>query len=76
MMNLQGAQQLAQMLVQQNPQMRNHPGIQAILRGDAAAGQQYAQNLCGTYGVNPQEAAAQAEQFFSQQGPNQGMPRR
>lgn len=55
-------------LLRQNPQMQSNPlaqnMISVIQNGDDAKGEQIARNLCGSYGVTPEEAYARAMQFF------------
>lgn len=48
--------------VANNPQFRNY--IEVLQSGDAQRGQQIAQNLCQSYGVDYNDAARQAKQFF------------
>lgn len=62
-------QMIAQMLLQQHPEIRNNPQqmqmLQAILDNDAQKGTQLANNFCKTYNANPQDATKQAQGFFS-----------
>ena len=39
--------------------------VNAIMSGDANAGQQIAQNLCNSNGVSKEEALKQAAEFFT-----------
>ena len=59
---------LALDIIQKNPALANNPNaremIAVIRNGDAAKGQQIAQNICNTYGVKPEEAISQARSFF------------
>lgn len=59
---------LAQLLVQQNPQVANNPRAQDLLNvifnNDSARGEEIARNLCQTYGVTPEQAVQQARQYF------------
>ena len=59
---------LAMNMIRNNPKVANNPNAQEFINviqiGDAAKGQQIAQNLCNTYGVTPEEAMQQAKQFF------------
>lgn len=68
--------QMQQMLMQQamsDPRIANNPQAQNILNilksGDAVAGEQMARNLCQTYGMDPQQGVAQAQQAFRTQFP-------
>ena len=55
-------------LIARNPQVVQNPNAQAMLdvlqRGDAKQGREIASNLCKSYGVTPDQAVAQAKQFF------------
>lgn len=56
--------QFAMLMLQRNPQIANTPQGQQFLRilqtGDAQAGAQMAQNICGSIGKTPQQAAQEA----------------
>lgn len=62
-------EQVAMMLLQKNPNIANSPQGQQFMdilkSGDAARGQQMAQNFCQSYGVTTDEALRQAQQFFN-----------
>lgn len=55
-------------MIERNPNLRNNPNaremINVIRSGDAQRGQQIAQNLCNTYGVDKDQAISQARSFF------------
>ncbi len=57
--------QVAMQTILNRPDLRNNQIAQQFLNivntGDVAQGQQLAQNLCQTYGLNPQDAAQQAQ---------------
>lgn len=59
---------LALDIIQKNPALANNPNaremIEVIRNGDAAKGQQIAQNICNAYGVKPEDAISQARSFF------------
>lgn len=67
-------QQLIQQALQRNPNLQNNPQaqqyIQVLMSGDAQKGQELARNICGSFGVTPEEGVKQAQQFFQQ---NRGM---
>jgi hypothetical protein len=50
------------------PQVANNPNAQSMVdvirSGDSKRGEQIARNLCDTYGVKPEDAVRQAQQFF------------
>lgn len=60
--------QFAMNMLQNNPQVMNNPQAQGLMQviqsGDAAKGQQMAENLCKTYGVTPDQALKEARKFF------------
>lgn len=60
--------QFAMNMLQSNPQVMNNPQAQGLMQviqsGDAAKGQQMAENLCKTYGVTPDQALEEARKFF------------
>nr|DAF70065.1 MAG TPA: protein of unknown function DUF4777 [Caudoviricetes sp.]DAV14963.1 MAG TPA: protein of unknown function (DUF4777) [Caudoviricetes sp.] len=60
--------QFAMNMLQNNPQIMNNPQAQGLMQviqsGDAAKGQQMAENLCKTYGVTPDQALEEARKFF------------
>lgn len=60
--------QFAMNMLQNNPQVMNNPQAQGLMQviqsGDAAKGQQMAENLCKTYGVTPDQALEEARKFF------------
>lgn len=60
--------QFAMNMLQNNPQVMNNPQAQGLMQviqsGDAAKGQQMAENLCKTYGVTPNQALEEARKFF------------
>ena len=55
-------------LINQNPQIAQNPNAQSMLNviqsGDAQKGEEIARNLCQSYGITPDQALAQAKQFF------------
>lgn len=59
---------LAMNLISQNPQIAQNPNAQSMLNviqsGDAQKGEEIARNLCNSYGIAPEQALAQAKQFF------------
>lgn len=68
--------EIQQMLMQQamsNPRIANNPQAQQVMRilqsGDAKAGEEMARNLCQTYGIDPNQGVAQAQQAFRNQFP-------
>lgn len=60
--------QFAMNILQSNPRVMNNPQAQGLMQviqsGDAAKGQQMAENLCKTYGVTPDQALQEARKFF------------
>ena len=50
------------------PQVTNNPNAQSMIEvirsGDSKRGEQIARNMCDTYGVKPEDAVRQAQQFF------------
>ena len=60
--------QFAMNMLQNNPQIMNNPQAQGLMQviqsGDAAKGQQMAENLCKTYGVTPDQALEEARKCF------------
>lgn len=56
-------------MINRNPNIANDPRkrefIDILKNRDAQRGQAMAQNLCNTYGVSQEEAAARARQFFN-----------
>ena len=63
-------QQLLQQMMQKNPNFANNPQaqqyIQVLMSGDAQKGQELARNICGSFGVTPEQGVQQARQFFQQ----------
>lgn len=62
--------QFAQMMIKNNQgNLPNTPwaqaAIQAIMNGDAQAGQNLAQNLCNNMGVNPEQMKNEAKKRFN-----------
>lgn len=59
---------IAMNLIQRNPRIANNPNyrefIDVIQSGDAAKGQQIAENLCRSYGTSKEEAIANARRYF------------
>lgn len=55
-------------IMQQNPSMQGQPQVQELIRivqsNDYNALQQMGQNLCNSYGVNPQDVLNQNAQNF------------
>lgn len=70
--NLQNVnpQQLVQQAIQRNPNLANNPQaqqyLQVLMSGDAQKGQELARNICGSFGVTPEQGVQQAQQFFQQ----------
>lgn len=60
---------ISRLLANVAPSMANNPNAQAMLEvvrsGDAARGEQIANNLLKTYGMSKEEALAQAKRFFN-----------
>lgn len=60
--------QFAMNMLQNNPQIMKNPQAQGLMQviqsGDAAKGQQMAENLCKTYGVTTDQALEEARKFF------------
>lgn len=58
----------AMQMINRNPNIANNPQAQEFMKviqsGDQVRGRQIAENLCKTYGVSPEEALAQAKDFF------------
>ena len=54
--------------IRHGPALRDNPNaretIDVIESGDADRGQQIARNLCDAYGMEPEDAIAQAKSFF------------
>lgn len=61
-------QQMLQQMLQRNPQLANNPQaqqyIQVLMSGDAQKGQELARNICGSFGVTPEQGVQQAQNFF------------
>ena len=74
-MNQQQMKQTIQNMVQRNPSIANNPQaqqyLQVIMSGDAQKGQELARNICGSFGVSPEQGIQQAQQFFSNMFNNQ-----
>lgn len=62
------ARDFALNMLRQNPNIANNPNAQEMINviqnGDSVRGQQIANNLCSTYGMNRDQAISQAMQFF------------
>lgn len=60
--------QMALNMIANSPQLANNPQAQEYIHliqtGDAQRGQEVARNICNTYGVSPDEAVANAKNFF------------
>ena len=58
-----------QQMMNQNPQVANNPLARELMgiiqSGDESRGQQIAENLCKTYGVNKNDAISQARKYFN-----------
>lgn len=69
-MGPQQMQQMVQQMVQRNPNIANNPQaqqyLQVIMSGDSRKGQELARNICGSFGVTPEQGVQQAQQFFQQ----------
>lgn len=63
-------QQFLQQMMQRNPNFANNPQaqqyIQVLMSGDAQKGQELARNICGSFGVTPEQGVQQAQQYFQQ----------
>ena len=61
-------QQMAMKILKENPNIANNPNAQnmisVIQSGDDKKGQEIAENICKSMGVNKEDAIRQAEQFF------------
>lgn len=55
-------------MINNNPEVKNNPKAQAMINAianrDASAGIEIANNLCKTYGTNPEEAIQNGLQWF------------
>ena len=62
-------QDFALNVIQNNPQIAGNQNAKNLLdvirSGDQKKGIEIANNLCATYGVNPDDAVAMAKQFFN-----------
>lgn len=62
-------EQMAMFLLQKNPQIANSPQGQQFMNilksGDVEAGQKMAKNFCDSYGVKPEDALQQAQNYFN-----------
>ena len=60
--------EFAMNLLTNNPQFAQNPQAQELInvirQGDSVKGEQIANNICQTYGITPQQALAQARQYF------------
>lgn len=60
--------QFALSMLQRNPQVKNNPQAQGLINviqtEDSKQGEQFAENLCKTYGVSKEQALADARKFF------------
>lgn len=60
--------QMIQNAIQRNPNIANNPQaqqyLQVIISGDSQKGQELARNICGSFGVTPEQGVQQAQQFF------------
>lgn len=60
--------QFAINIFNRNPQVANNPRAQELLQviqsGDSAKGEQIANNLCNTMGVDKNQAIQEAKRFF------------
>lgn len=58
----------AMQMLQNNPNIANNPNAQSMINvlqnGSDKEREQLAKNLCSSYGVTPEEAVKQAQQFF------------
>lgn len=61
-------QQFLQQAIRMNPGLQNNPQaqqyIQVIMNGDAQKGQELARNICGSFGVSPEQGVQQAQQYI------------
>lgn len=59
----------AMAMISRNPQIANNPQAQnmidVIKTGDSKKGEEIAENLCASYGVNKDDAINQAKKFFN-----------
>ena len=62
--------QFIQQAIQRNPNIANNPQaqqyLQVIMSGDSQKGQELARNICGSFGITPEQGVQQAQQFFQQ----------
>ena len=62
--------QMAQQMMQNNPNFQNNPQaqqyLQVLLSGDAQRGEELARNICQSYGLSPEQAVQKAQQFYQQ----------
>lgn len=60
--------QMAMQLMQNNQKLANNPmaqeGFNILMSGDAAKGEEFAMNLCKTYGITKEQAIEMARQRF------------
>lgn len=67
-MNLPNPMQMVLGQLANNPNIANDPQkkhmLEVLQSGNAEEGQKIAQNLCETYGLDPQQAAQQAKSYF------------
>lgn len=62
-------QQILQQAMRMNPNIANNSQvqqyIQVLMSGDARKGQELAQNICGSFGVTPEQGVQQCQQYLS-----------
>lgn len=67
-MQIPNLKEFAINLLSNNPRVQNNPQAQemlnVIISGDEVKGQQIANNLCSTYGVDQKTAVEKAQRFF------------
>jgi len=61
-------QKFALSMLEKNPNIAGNPNAQAMIdvirNNDSVQGEQIARNICNSYGLTPEQATAQARQFF------------
>lgn len=62
-------QQILQQAMRMNPNIANNPQaqqyIQVLMNGDAQKGQELARNICGSFGVTPEQGVKQCQDYIS-----------
>lgn len=69
-------QQILQQALRMHPELQNNPQaqqyIQVLMSGDAQKGQELASNICGSFGISPEQGVQEAQQFIQKQFFNRG----